>query len=215
MNSKIAINWHFILLNAIFFGCQSAPVEPGFVRDIPKQKYQASTLLAGVRATKDSLGLDDLENGYDSLQIRMWFTYPLKDSEQVLTIKRNNDHWYGNFCLASYGLTPMGDSISRYTIHFFKPILRRDWSAIVDTLIKFNIMTLQDERQVINLDSINSHPKTTSGSVIIEIADQHKYKLYFYPMPVDYKEQLKEAADVCHMVEFLSARLGIQYLGRF
>jgi hypothetical protein len=57
--------------------------------------------------------------------------------------------------------------------------------------------------------------KPTSGSVIIEIADQHKYKLYFYPMPVDYKEQLKEAADVCHMVEFLSARLGIQYLGRF
>jgi hypothetical protein len=218
MNRKMAINWHFLLLNLIFLGCQSRPVEPKFVRDIPKQKYQASTLLEGVRATKDSLGLDDLENGYDSLQIRMWFTYPLKDSEQVLTIKRNNAHWYGSFCLASYALTPMGDSISRYTIHFFKPILRRDWGDIVDTLIKFNIINLQDERQVANLDSIDllAIPTTpTSGSVIIEIADQHKYKLYFYPMPVNYKEQLKEAADVCHMVEFLSNRLGIEYLGTY
>jgi hypothetical protein len=215
VNKKIAINLHFLLLNAIFFGCQSRPVEPSFVRDIPKQKYEASTLLAGVRATKDSLGLDNLEDGYDSLQIRMWFTYSLSDSEQVLTIKRNNAHWYGNFCLASYGLTPMGDSISRYTIHFFKPILRRDWGDIVDTLIKFNIMTLPDERQVISLDSINSQSKPRSGSVIIEIADQYKYKLYFYVLPVDFKEQLKEAADVCHMVEFLSNRLGIKYLGRY
>jgi hypothetical protein len=214
MNRRIEINWHFILLNVIFFGCQSRPIEPRFVRDIPKHKYEASTLLSGVRATADSLGLDDLENGYDSLQIRIWFTYR-SDSEQVLIIKRNNGHWYGSFCLASYSLTPMGDSISRYTIHFFKPILRQDWSDILDTLLKFNIMTLQDEEEVIGMDGIISKSKTGNGSVIIEIADRHKYKLYFYAAPANFKKQFKEAADICHMVEFLSNRLGIRYLGTY
>ena len=215
MNRKLEINWYLIFLNAIFFGCQSRPIEPRFVRDIPKHKYEALTLLQGVRATKDSLGLDDLENGYDSLQIRMWFTYPMSDSEQVLSIKRNNGHWYGNFCLASYRLTQKGDSISRYTIHFFKPILRSDWSEIVDSLVKFNIMTMRDEEEVIGLDTINSKSNRGCGSVIVEIASRYKYKLYFYAAPVNFKEQFKEAADVCHSVEFLSSRLGIQYLGLF
>src|SRR5580692_4519236 len=88
-NTKKVVGSTFGFLIAVFIGCQSRPNEPQFIRDIPKQKYEASTLLAGVRATKDSLGLDNLENGYDSLQIRMWFTYPMSDSEQVLTIKRN------------------------------------------------------------------------------------------------------------------------------
>jgi hypothetical protein len=215
MNRKLEISWCFILLIAVLFGCQSASIEPRFVRDIPNHKYEAQTLLQGVRATKDSLGLDDLENGYDSLQIRMWFTYPMSDSEQVLSIKRNNGHWYGNFCLASYRLTLAGDSISRYTIHFFKPILRSDWSEIVDTLVKFNIMAMRDEQEVIGLDTINSKSNRGCGSVIVEIASRYKYKLFFYSAPVNFKEQFKEAADVCQIAEFLSNRLGIKYLGAF
>ena len=214
MNRKKAINSSFIFLSTAIFGCQSGPIETKFTRDIPKHKYEATKLLEGVRATGDSLGLDNLENGYDSLQIRLWFTYR-SDSEQVLIIRRNNAHWYGNIGFASYSLTPMGDSISRYTIHYFKPILRSDWSDIVDTLIKLNIMNLQDEEEVPGLDSMRSLSRGGNGSVIIEIADRHKYKLYFYGSPVDFKEQFKEAADVCHIVEFLSARLGIVYLGRY
>src|ERR1700689_5364554 len=133
MNRKKAINSSFIFLSIAIFGCQSSPIETKFTRDIPKHKYEATKLLEGVRATGDSLGLDNLENGYDSLQIRLWFTYR-SDSEQVLIIRRKNAHWYGNFGFASFSLPPRGDSISRYTIHYFKPILRSDWSDIVDTL---------------------------------------------------------------------------------
>ena len=171
-------------------------------------------MLEGVRATGDSLGLDNLENGYNSLQIRIWFTYR-SDSEQVLIIKRNNAQWSGSCCFASYALTLRGDSISRYTIHFFKPILRSDWSGIVDTLLKYNIMTLPDQEEVSGLDTINSQSKGGSGSVIIEIAERHKYKIYFYGASVDFKEKSRETADIRHIAEFLSNTVGIGYLSSF
>ena len=194
-------------------GCHVADERPKFIKDIPGIKKNGnSQVLDAARASRDSLGLDNLEQGYDSLELRIWLSYKGKDTFQVLTIKENNHQWFGYFCQASYVLNPDGDSLSHYTQIVFQPKPRADWGEIVDSLVKLQIMTLPDMLKVM---SINDLPFEGGNSVLIEVADAHQYRIYAYELPSRYKDSVKNAADVDKILNFLRERLGIKYLGSF
>ncbi len=103
-----------VIWTSTFAGCQDDEKSIRFEQYIPDLKHGKSELLEGARSSRDCLGLDNLEQGYDSLQIRIWFTYGRGDSFQVLSIKRNNRQWQGYFCFATFQLNETEDSIARY-----------------------------------------------------------------------------------------------------
>ena len=203
------ILWSLFFWSRIFAGCHADEKRIGIQQYIPDLKHGKSELLEGARPSRDSLGLDNLEKGYDSLQIRIWFGYGRKDSFQVLSIKRNNKQWQGFFCLATFELNYIGDSIARYSRIIFQPKTGADWGIIVDSLVSLHIMTLPDECKVIDIDAF---PFEGGNSVIIEVADVHQYRIYMYELPSYFKGKSKEAADVDKMIHFLSERIGIHYL---
>jgi hypothetical protein len=166
----------------------------------------------GSRITRDSLGLDNLEDGYDSLQIRISFDYNSTDTFQVLNIKRNNGHWNGYLCVATYLLNKTHDTVLRYVPIAFIPERRNNWGEIVDSLISFHIMNLPDQRKII---SINEFPFDGANAVESEVADAHQYRIYSYEWPSKFRYKHKEAEDVYKIVNFLASRLGLHYLGSF
>jgi hypothetical protein len=183
-----------------------------FIRDIPDIKSGKSETLLGIQATADSLQLARLENGFDSLQIRVWLTYSKKDTLQVITIKKQNKRWSGYYCQVTFSFNEHRDSILYYKNCGFsiKPIL--DWQVLVDTFIKHNILTLPDCRKIM---STNEFPFDGGNSVLFEISTANQYRIYMYEIPSHFKKKYKEAENVDEILTLLSKQFAIKYLGNF
>jgi hypothetical protein len=77
----------FTYLSVLILGLMSCNFESKhsyiFSRDIPDYKNGHSVRLEGLSHSRDSLKLDTLENGYDSIQIRVWVTEAFSKNRTV------------------------------------------------------------------------------------------------------------------------------------
>ncbi len=64
------------------------------IKDIPVNSYgKPASFYLSKLDIEPLFGFSTLENGYDSLQIRIWFGYAFKDSGQLVTLTRSNNDW--------------------------------------------------------------------------------------------------------------------------
>jgi hypothetical protein len=158
------------------------------------------------------MSLERLENGFDSIAIRVWLSYNRKDTLQVFTIKRQNNLWIGYFSQGAYEFSEHHDSI-RYVGKIgiaVKPML--DWRIFVDSLIRFNILKLTDYRKI---TSMNDYPLDGGNSVTFEISTKSLYRIYTYEMPGHFAAKHKEAADVVRILNLIQGQFKIKFLGNF
>ncbi len=168
--------------------------------------------MLGLQVTLDSLKLPRLENGFDSMAIRVWFSYSRKDTVQVITIKNQGGEWSGKFNQGAYVFNQSQDSI-----HYTEKkewTLNPDigWRPLVDSIIEQGVLTLPDSRKIM---SINDFPLDGGNSVTIEISTARLYRLYFYEMPNYFMQKYKEADKMENILNILSEHLSIKYLGKF
>jgi hypothetical protein len=210
MKRGIFLLLSFLMIISIY--CHSGMEKPAkFITDIPDIKNGKSAMLTGLKASRDSLKLDTLENGFDSLQIRIWLTYKRKDTFQVISLKHCNNSWYGNYCLAAFFPNEHRDSVLYYSKikRSLQPKIR--WQALIDSLVGFNILTLPD------CTKLKDYPFPFEGgnSLTFEISTESQYRLYMYQLPSTFKDTFKEAANVDDILKLLSYEFDIKYLGRF
>ena len=87
IKKAIAIVEIFIISLIMPF-CKSHMPDQHFVREISETNKD---LFKSIQPIRDSLKLDILENGYDSLQIRIWTEF--RHSQEVIVIKKNKESW--------------------------------------------------------------------------------------------------------------------------
>ena len=171
----------FVLVLLIGKGCrQSKPVDKEvdikIEKDIPINKYGDSSwyykrihevLLSRVH-------LPELRNGFDSLQIRVWYSGYKNDDMRILIIKKQKD-W--SAVMYRIQLFPEVDSIKSIKSEIITTPPRSGWVNFLKELIDLEILTLPDYK------SFNKYPDcTTSGEdVTVEIATINKYRIYSYP----------------------------------
>jgi hypothetical protein len=204
-----------ILFSVMFLGlvrCGTRSNQPTiFIRDIPDFKNGHSLRLEGLSHSRDSLQLDTLEYGYDSIQIRLWVTYAIKDTFQIVSIKRHKNQWSGVYCETALHYSMEHDSILYYT-KWEKPLYpKTGWQPFVDSLIKLNILILPDCTKIKGYD----FPFDGGNSVTFEISTVGQYRLYMYQLPGLNKNHFKEAANVDNILKLVSYEFGIRYLGTF
>ena len=184
-----------------------------FTRYLPDLKNGTSNRLLGLQANRDSLKLDTLENGYDSIQIRIWATYARKDSEQVISIKRHNHQWSASYCLAAEFLSPQTDSLRCFPIKTQALYPKSNWQEVLDSLISFDILLLPNCTKVKGY--MQSIPFDGGNAVTIEVSTVNLYRMYMYALPSSNKDEFKEAASVDAILNLLSYEFGVKYLGKF
>ncbi|MDP4251942.1 MAG: hypothetical protein Q8918_17720 [Bacteroidota bacterium] len=206
MNFSIVIPLILLLL-----GCAERPGIKGvFTRDIADLKDGKSDMLCNITSTRDSIRIDTLENGFDSMQIRIWFGYVRTDTIQILALKNSNHVWSSKYYEVLRHINRRRDSLLYYS--FWEKALpeRLDLGAIVDSLVKMNILTLPDCRKVPNYD----FPFDGGSSVVFEIATPNIYRLYYYQNPGTFNNS-KEAVDVNQILNLLAMNFNIKYLRKF
>src|SRR5437762_516793 len=117
---------------------------PGFKKEIPcYASGKKDIFYTAIRKFEKIANLDTLENGFDSLQIRIWYNYAkTRSGKKIFSIKRQNKNWTGTL------YTDFTDSIKNV-------IPKSGWSSFMKKLFSDDIMTLP------NMDEIKGDRKST------------------------------------------------------
>ena len=200
----------FILLNV--FACRvDPPKKHPVTRYLPDYKNGISLRLVGLSHSRDSLQLDTLENGYDSLQIRIWTTYQRKDTFQIISLKRHNNQWAGEYCESSIHYSKQRDSVLKYDILKKALFPKIGWQSLLDSLLKQDIKTLPDCTKLTNY----ALPTDGANTVIIETSTIDRYRLYMYEVPTANAVSFPEAAKVDRMLKLISSQFDVKFMDDF
>ena len=148
------------------FHCQKEPGQfPSYYKNKPE--------------VERDLGLNSLERGYDSIQIRIWYGYARTDSGQLVIIKKDLNGWRADFYYFKYYYNyakKQMDSIGKRLDN--SKIPKSGWKVFSVSLFGHNITTLADASR------IKGYPDFADGNgVIIEVATMRHYRIYNYMVP--------------------------------
>ena len=145
---------------------------------------------------EDQLGLSDLTNGSDSLQIRLWYDFSFSNYKELYTLKFTDSN-----CIVSYY------RVYPRPINFEDDNRNRKWSPYkdprIDSSFSKTVTVSEGEYRYLNLDSIwllksqsdlqipDSINLTDCDSYIIEIADKKRLKYLRHHCPYAYYEKTK------------------------
>jgi hypothetical protein len=156
------------------------------------------------------MGLTTLENGFDSLQIRFWFSYGFLDTSQLVVLKNENSKWSAEFSSFVYNLSPNKDSvvsISKST-EYKEPI--SGWNSFIKKIISLDILTLPDYK------AIPGYYQTTDGnSVIVEIATTKIYRIYLYHNTGMFAKEFRQVKKMEKISQLIEQEFGFRRLVRY
>lgn len=172
-----------------------------FERDIGKADFHEHLIWA-----RNYLGkLDTLENGFSTLQIRLWYEFDRPSDRQIVVIKRTS-HWEAELHTTSWAYTPDSAYLTKRTIR--KGVPKIGWDAFVDSLIRLGIATLPDQSQVPGM-----HP-ISSSTLHVEIATKDTYRYYHYTYPLEYVKKFETAAKIEKIMQLIERQLGFKRLAK-
>ena len=181
------------------------------VRDIPLGKNgKPASYYRDKPIVENMMGLSSLESGFDSLQIRLWYSYGRSDSAQLIIFKSINGAWSGELYSLIYLTNENGSRHTSipFTKRAVKPI--SGWKYFTNKLLRLHIYTLPDEGKILN------YPDWTEPSaIIIEIATLKNYRIYMYNQPASAQKRIWQAKNIERILELVENEFRIKRLHKF
>ena len=151
-----------------------------FKRDIfcfPGRSYNLMYDLTQQKVAQ--LGLDTLQSGYDSLQIRIWYNYAFFNLRRLYIINYSKSKWSASVWTlnVAWDSATQTDSIQGYQREVRSP--RSGWDQFCKKLFELRVMTLPDMYAIPGLRMSFSD----GVGYDVEIATQHLYRFYSYSNP--------------------------------
>lgn len=195
----------FMLVSCRFSGENKHPStyhKPNtIIKDIPLDKQgKVPPYYNRKSAIERMMGLDSLEKGFDSLQIRIWYSYAFLDSAQlVILTKAKNKEWRAELVTFIYNFNEADWSILSISKNAVFKIPIHGWDNFEKVIFNSDITKLPDS------DKLNGYPDMVDGySNIIEIATINAYRIYAYQEPntvEDYFIEAKKLERVLKLIE--------------
>jgi hypothetical protein len=179
-----------------------------FVKEIPKDKKGRELLFQSIRLSEKLMNLNRIEDGFDSMEIRIWFYYERKDTGQLVIIKNKNQKWnclFYNFTNIYSDSTTSLSAINAYNVEL-QP--KDSWQLVLDSLYSYNILTLPHFTNVPGYDNLTPND---ASYVSIELASKTYYRLYGYPSPI-LVPHFKEGVEMERIINFISKEFSISLI---
>lgn len=195
-----------VLLSSCFVSCfknddpinrinKKLKIDPtgDFRKDIPEAYNDSSASWLYVRRETNRAGLPSIENGSESIEIRIW--EHLDWGRRVFIIRYKDSTWTAEDCI--YRIVPSGrddiDSIAIDTSHLGNP--KTGWNKFINKLIDKGILDLKDKSKIPGY-SIQSE----FLYLAVEIAAKNYYRYYSLP---NARIQPSKTSDDKSMLEIL------------
>lgn len=181
------------------------------IKDIPLNKNGQPPYYYYFKShVEQKLGLNTLEDGIDSLQIRIWYGYAFKDSGQLVVLNNQGGQWSAGFYNFAYHYDDQRAKLERIA----KTVVYREpwsgWDNFSRRLFELRITTLPD------MTLIENYPVIADGDgIVIEVATKNKYRIYSYHEPaIGEKERVEEAKNVNAIIKLIKNEFAFPSLRR-
>ena len=169
-------------------------VDNSFYKEIPHYKSgEIISYYSTIKKYENMFKLDTIENGFDSLQIRVWYHYPkFRTPKNVFILKKQNNTW-----------TTMLYSLDKDSLIIINP--KSNLNKVIHNILKNKIMTLP------NMDDIKGLEDgyADGESYTIEISDKNHYRLYHYHVPEIFERKFKDVKRLMNTLKIIRAEFNI------
>lgn len=145
------------------------------------------------RQKSKQLALDPIEDGYDSLQIRIWFDYSMARKKHLVVIKRHDGKWSCQLFITTTKWNDANDSqiVVNKSVLPIEPSM--GWAHFIKRLLDLDIMNLP-----------NGPPGGMDGANYnVEIATEKLYRYYSYWSPDSSEKEFKGSRNMVEIISFL------------
>jgi hypothetical protein len=179
---------------------------PGFVTEIPREKDGELDYMYKYVIKEDSklLGLDSLEYGYDSVQIRVWLGHSLAITQHIVILSSTNNKWKARLITLyrDEQVKPAKISVKDREVN-----PKSGWADFVKSLTGFNIYYLPH----CNYDKACDECGALDGiSYYFETGSKYSYRFFYYCNP-DIAKGCPEAMTVLQFAAFLEKEFNFTY----
>lgn len=179
------------------------------IKDIPPDKLEQSYQQIKSNIER-KLNLGKLEEGFDGLQIRLWYGYAFKDKEQLIILKERNSSWSAELHTITFQFSDKYDSVLSITKETIDKNPKSGWKNFMAQLIGLDILTLPDYQKIPNYNL-----STDPDGITIEIATAGSYRIYTYPEPSYYKKHFLEAEKIVKIMDLIEDEFSFKRLRIF
>ncbi len=189
-----------------------------FKKEIPKNG-DTSIFYKLIQKKARLLSLDSLQNGYDSLEIRIWTNSSEPVYSNLIVIKKANSIWTAtNYIMSDWERPNTNDSIKIMRIKKLDPIDNTDtveiikiknlkpigsWDKFLSKLFALKIMTLPNMNDIPGLVDTWSDEFTYS----IELATKNEYRFYNYHCPHNFQDKFWQAKNMVEIKKLIREEL--------
>ena len=146
---------------------------------------------------------DFLENGFDSIQIRIWSVLENIDSVKLLVLKNIDHEWSADLYRAYYSCETIKDSLILKQVKSESKTPKSGWNAFIKELFMLEITSLSDYSKVKGYEAV-----TKGDTFFVEIASKSEYKFSEHPAPFLLKDSVMEADRMYSILNLVQFELG-------
>jgi hypothetical protein len=141
------------------------------------------------------LNLDSIENGYDSLQIRLWIYPALLNRRDLYLLKRAKGRWSAMHYVVAVESESEADRI-RYILKDSATVAPMSgWNQFIETVYALDIITLPNMEQI----PINDNIYDDGWNYSIELATKKFYRFYSSMSLKNFKQSIPKQEKWCKL----------------
>jgi len=220
MRSAIPYILLFTLL-AIETSCRNNHISTGSPKSGPSKKIEREIavykegpsrgdtdyLFTEIRKEAFDLELEPIEDGFDSLQLRIWLGHSLAVKRNVVVLKNTNKQWTAQLITYSHGHSEKGKTfISNKDVKAVTP--KSGWANFIQRLFDLQILVLPNGQDIQGYRSCGG---TDGIDYVFESATRSKYRFYYYCNPDVNMNQFREVRNVVEFSNLLEKEFNFTY----
>lgn len=212
----------FLIVAAISLSCKQADTvskqisefnkRDSFYHDYPRSRFPGDFELKKWENDIEHLGLENLSDGFDSVQIRLDYGGPMMGN-RIVILKNQNSIWSAEVLEVTFEYNKgFEDSLNvDYWKQFHaekkseKKTPKSGWKNFLKKLFSYNILTLPHQYDI---NGFKESDAMDGGGASVEIATKNAYRIYLYSDP-DKHLQFKEVVDLSNILRLVDNELGL------
>lgn len=154
------------------------------------------------KAKQKQLGLDSLENGFENLQIRVWYDFALVRERKLVVITNEDTTWTATVYDLQVDWDGRTESILIKKVKQVTP--KSGWADFCKKLLDLKVLTLPNQDDIPNYGGGND-----GRTYNVEVATKNQYRFYGYWEPQEHQDKFWQAKNMASILSLFKHELGV------